>query len=401
VSEDELGLLTDAFNQMLDQIQEQNSALRAGEARKTAILDSAQDGIISIDHHGLILEFNPAAQRIFHYSRSEVIGREMAGLIVPPSLRESHRHGLARYLASGQGPVLGQRIELTAQRADGAEFPVELSITRIGSEVPPTFTGFVRDITERKRAEEEIRRLNTELEQRVVERTAQLEAANKELEAFSYSVSHDLRGPLRGIAGYSAILLEDHGDKLDQEGKRVLGVIQDETQRMSCLIDELLNFARLGRTQLKSTSLDMVTLAKVVFQELTAFLSERKPQLDLKILPPARGDPALMRQVFANLVSNAIKFSRHREVPWIEIGGQSDDELNTYYVKDNGVGFDPKYSNKLFGVFQRLHRNDEFEGTGVGLALVQRIVLRHGGRIWAEAKLDEGATFYFTLPKVE
>ena len=374
---------------------------RAGEARKTAILDSAQDGIISIDHHGLILEFNPAAQRIFDYSRNEVIGREMAGLIVPPSLREQHRLGLAHYLASGEGPVLGKRIELTAQRADGAVFPVELSITRIASEDPPTFTGFVRDITERKRAEEEIRRLNRELEQRVVERTAQLEAVNKELEAFSYSVSHDLRGPLRGIAGYSAILLEDHEDKLDQEGKRVLGVIQSETQRMSCLIDELLNFARLGRQQLKCSSLDMETLAKVVFQELTAFLSEPKPQLDLKALPPARGDPGLMRQVFANLVSNGVKFSRHREVPRIEIGGHSDAELSTYYVKDNGVGFDPKYSNKLFGVFQRLHRNDEFEGTGVGLALVQRIVQRHGGRTWAEAKLDEGATFYFTIPKVE
>jgi len=227
----------------------------------------------------------------------------------------------------------------------------------------------------------------------------ELEAANKELEGFSYSVSHDLRAPLRGIAGFAQLLVSAPKDKIEQDGQRWLGIIQSETQRMGRLIDELLNFSRLGRQQITLISLDMTSLAKTVFEELTAHQTERKPQLELKPLPPARGDPTLMRQVFVNLLSNAIKFSRNRENPVIEIGFESDAEENRYYVKDNGAGFDPRYAHKLFGVFQRLHHEDEFEGTGVGLALVQRILHRHGGRIWAEAKLNEGATFYFTLPK--
>ena len=230
-------------------------------------------------------------------------------------------------------------------------------------------------------------------------RNAELLAANQELEAFSYTVSHDLRAPLRGIAGYSSILVEDYEPKLDEEGKQVLGVIQRETERMGRLIDELLKFSRLGRQQMRSAVLDMTDIAKSVIEDLVARHAGQKPQLELGPLPPAHGDEALMRQVFVNLLSNALKFTRHKEVAKIDIGSQSDAEQNTYYVKDNGAGFDSKYSNKLFGVFQRLHREEEFEGTGVGLALVQRIIHRHGGRVWAEATLNEGATFYFTLPR--
>lgn len=230
-------------------------------------------------------------------------------------------------------------------------------------------------------------------------RTAQLQAANQELEAFSYSVSHDLRAPLRAVDGFSRILLEDYADKLDAEGRRVLNVIRTNTQNMGRLIDDLLTFSRLGRKQIEPAIINMGELARDVFTQLESNMSGRAPRLNLKELPPTHGDRALLRQVFVNLLSNAAKYSRPKEPSVIEVGGRSENGENIYYVKDNGVGFDMKYANKLFGVFQRLHSAEEFEGTGVGLAIVQRVVGRHGGRVWAEGKVNEGAIFYFALPR--
>jgi signal transduction histidine kinase len=248
-------------------------------------------------------------------------------------------------------------------------------------------------------SEEELRSLNSKLEERVQDRTRKLEEANKELEAFSYSVSHDLRAPLRAVDGFSRILLEDYAGKLDADGQRVLDVIRSNTQNMGRLIDDLLAFSRLGRKQIEASPINMSDLADDVFQQLKSGLTDQKVQFKLAPLPSATGDPALIRQVFVNLLSNAAKYSKPRIETVIEVDGRYENGDCVYYVKDNGVGFDMTYSQKLFGVFQRLHSVEEFEGTGVGLAIVQRIVHRHGGRVWAEGKLDEGATFYFSLPK--
>jgi PAS domain S-box-containing protein len=237
-----------------------------------------------------------------------------------------------------------------------------------------------------------------ELEQRVAERTAQLEAANKELEAFAYSVSHDLRAPLRAIDGFTRILMEDYASSLDAEGWRVCTVVRDETQRMGQLIDNLLAFSRLSRTQMQVAPIDMQALAQAVFHELTAPTDQARIDFRMTSLPPALGDLTLVRQVWVNLLANALKFSSRRDRAVIEVDYREAAGENTYLVRDNGAGFDMRYSDKLFGVFQRLHSEREFEGTGVGLAIVQRAVHRHGGRVWAEGEPDNGATLYFTLP---
>jgi len=241
-----------------------------------------------------------------------------------------------------------------------------------------------------------------EVERAAVEQAKSLlEAVNKELEAFSYSVSHDLRAPLRAISGFAQALMEDYAPRLDAEGKRYLGLIQDNAHQMGQLIDDILAFSRLGRQQMSEARIDMGALAKAVFDELAALTPEREITLRIGSVPPAQGDATLVRQVLANLLSNAIKFTKRRAHPSVEFGYLPQTGGGAYYVKDNGVGFEMQYVGKLFGVFQRLHPVTEFEGTGVGLALVQRIITRHGGRVWAQGAVDQGATFYFTLPKGE
>jgi light-regulated signal transduction histidine kinase (bacteriophytochrome) len=244
---------------------------------------------------------------------------------------------------------------------------------------------------------EKLLQLNAELEQRVAERTQQLEAANKELVSFSYSVSHDLRAPLRGIDGWSLALLEDYKDKLDEQGQQYLNRVRSETQRMGKLIDDLLIFSRQSRKEMKLQQLDMTAIA----QAIASGLQEQNPtiQADFDIQPglKAQGDASLIEIALKNLLGNALKFSSKNSHCRIEFGENEKDGNRTYFVRDNGVGFDMAYANKLFGVFQRLHSSSEFPGTGIGLAIVQRIINRHGGRIWAEAQVNQGATFYFTL----
>ncbi|MCX5811527.1 MAG: ATP-binding protein [Proteobacteria bacterium] len=254
------------------------------------------------------------------------------------------------------------------------------------------------DITELKRAEREVRQLNEELEKRVRQRTVQLEAANKELEAFSYSVSHDLRTPLISIEGFSHMLSEKYGKDLNEKAQMYLNAILKSTKQMNQLINDLLALSRLKRKDFEVEDLDMGEIAKDVFEELKVINRGRKINFLINSAPHGTGDPSMIREVFMNLLSNAIKFTKHRDIAIIEVGGEAGKDENMFFVKDNGAGFDMEHAEKIFNAFQRLHNDNEYEGTGIGLAIVQRIIARHGGRVWAEGKIDEGATFYFTLP---
>jgi signal transduction histidine kinase len=253
---------------------------------------------------------------------------------------------------------------------------------------------------ELKKAEDDIRKLNDELEQKVIDRTAQLEAVNKELESFSYSVSHDLRAPIRAINGYTKILKEDYEENIDEDGRTILQSIINNSKKMGNLIDDLLAFSKLGRKQVTVSEIDMVALVQSVKEELVNDESENIPVFKIAPLQPAKGDRSLIKQVWINLISNAIKYSSYKKDITIEIGCFEKNRLMVYYVKDFGAGFDMQYYDKLFGVFQRLHSQEEFEGTGIGLAIVQKIVQRHQGSAWAESTLAEGSTFYFSLPQI-
>lgn len=354
-----------------------------------------QHAIVAItDQRGKITYVNDKFCAISKYSREELIGKDHR--IINSGY---HPKELIRELWTtiGQGKVW--KGELKNKAKDGTFYWVDTTIVPFLNEEnkPRQYVAIRADITERKQIEEQFRQLNADLEQRVVGRTAELEAANKELEAFSYSVSHDLRAPLRAINGFASFVLEDFSSQLPEEGRRYLERVREGGKRMGELIDDLLAFSRLNRQPVNRQTINTVAVVRDILEELKPQQIGREIELCIGNLPPCEGDPTLIKQLWVNLLSNAIKYTRGRKPAILEIGCAREDGENVYFIRDNGAGFDMQYVNKLFGVFQRLHRADEFEGTGVGLAIVQRVVHRHGGRVWAEAAVDRGATFYFSL----
>ncbi len=369
---------------------EAEQALRESEALYRAVVENVTDGIaITVGTTRALV--NKAFLGIHGLEDpSEVVGLPIDQFILPEHRQEVR--DLA--LAVERGDLAKAIVEYKIQRLNGEIRTVQASVGHIYFKGERAVLAVLRDITEQKRAEEEIRKLNEALEQKISE----LNKSNRDLEAFNYSVSHDLRIPLMAIEGFSRRLLGHSGDELDPKGLQMLGLIRSNVERMEQLINDLLAYARLGRQELAMSAVSMEQVVREVVDELAAIHAGRKIELRMDRLPPGYCDESMIRQVFANLLSNAYKFTKYRDIARIEIGGLTEAGENRYWVKDNGVGFDQQDAEKIFGVFQRLHGSDQFEGTGIGLAIVKRIIELHRGRIWAEGKPDAGATFYFTLP---
>jgi PAS domain S-box-containing protein len=366
--------------------------LRRANAYNRSLIEASLDPLVTISTEGKVTDVNTATERVTGLLRQELVGTDFSDYFTDA---EKARAGYQRVFREGWV----QDYELEVQHRNGQVTPVLYNASLYRDEAGTVVGVFAaaRDISERQRAEEEIRELNANLERHVTRRTAELEAANKELEAFTYSVSHDLRAPLRHIDGFSKLLSEEHATALPPEAKEYVSIIRDSVLQMGTLIDDLLNLARVGRTQLSMQVTGLDSLVEEVRADLKRSNPDRLIEWKVQTLPFVECDPGLMKQVFANLLSNAVKFTRPRKPAVIEVGVVRQDDHPAVFVRDNGVGFSMKYANKLFGVFQRLHRAEDFEGTGVGLATVQRIIHKHRGRVWAEAELDKGATFYFTL----
>ena len=394
---DELGKLANAFNGMVVKVRDTQRELERKVQERTLQLEAAPNAMLMVDKSGRITLANSQIEQLFGYDRAELLGQPIE-MLVPERYRGAHPGH--RQIFSGQptARAMGAGRDLFGLRKDGSEVPIEIGLSPIQTETGSFVLASIIDITERKQAEEEIRRLNEELEQRVAERTAELQAVNKELEAFSYSVSHDLRAPLRHINGFSQALLEDCEDKLDDSGKGYLNQVREASHEMAQLIDDVLQLARVTRTEMRREPVNLSELAASVVAELQERETRRKAAVDIETGLSARGDKRLLRIVLTNLMGNAWKFTSQRTEAQVTFGREQQNGETTYFIRDNGAGFDMAYANKLFGAFQRLHTTGEFEGTGIGLATVQRIVHRHGGRVWAEGKVDQGATFFFTLP---
>ncbi len=416
------------------------TALLESEVQYRSLFETMIQGVVYQDREGYIVSANPAAERILGLTLQEMLsmtsmspqwksiredGSELPGSEHPSmvALRtgkkvegfaagifnaRKNRHiwllidAIPQFLGEDRAPyrVFTTFLDITARKeAERAEQEAAAETYRLLDIANRSRKALLSVVEDEKRAREKVAELNEELEQRVAQRTLQFETANRELEAFSYSVSHDLRAPLRTIDGFVRILVEDFGTHLDSEGQRICSVIREGARKMGKLIDDLLTFSRVGRTAIEPSLVDMESLVRSVFLDLTTAEERQRIEFNVHALSPAVGDPGLLRQVWANLIGNAVKYSSLKSRAIIEIGNAVSVDEIIYSIADNGVGFDMQHAGKLFNVFQRLHSASAFEGTGAGLAIVHRIVLRHGGRTWAESAVDKGATFHFSIKK--
>ncbi len=374
-----------------------DNTMGAGDEPYRRLVESVRDcAIYMLDAKGRVATWNAGAEHIEGFKADEVIGKPYSIFFPPEEIeRGAPAAQLQRAAAAGHSEREGWSV-----RKGGSRFWSTSSLSAVRDEQGnlQSFSKVARDLTEIKLAQDQLRELNVELEQRVAQRTAELQAANKEMQAFSYSVSHDLRAPLRHIDGFLDMLKQSLGNNLEPVSREYLGIISESARRMARLIDALLAFSRLGSAPMRQAPVNMTGAARAAMHDLHNDMEGRDIELVMGDLPAVIGDPSLLRQVFLNLFSNALKFTRSRPRVRIEIGSTCAAQETVFFVRDNGIGFDMQYAGKLFGVFQRLHGTSEFEGSGIGLANVRRIIQRHGGRTWTEGVADQGATFYFSVP---